>query len=158
MAGRTTSGRRRATFALTACVLWLLGVEVLPNLHLSSHDADHTHEPDGTIIRVSFSSTHTHADGTVHGDHDDRERARKPRRETRDQLALDVPSSHAASGIAHHALGIHQPPPPVVDPMAVDRLVWRDPRTPADHALDRTATRPQARGPPVAARLSSITQ
>ena len=152
MTGRTTSsGRRRATFALTACVLWLLGVEVLPNLHLASHEADHTHEASGTIVRVSFTSTHAHADGTVHRDHDDRashDGHPGKRRATSDQLAIDVPDGHAASGIAHHALALHQPPPPVVDPTPLQQpLIFVD-RQPNERVAIPHAAPPSARGPP----------
>ena len=149
MTGRTTSrGRRRATFALTACVLWLLGVEVLPNLHLASHDADHTHEPDGTIVRVSFTSTHAHADGTVHRDHGDPDHEHGVRREVRDQLAIEVPGGHAASGIAHHARALHQPPAPVVDPTPLQQpLIFVERQPNARLALAHAAP-PSARGPP----------
>jgi len=152
MSGRII--RQRRTFAVTACLLWLLGVEVLPNLHLASHDDHHTHAADGTIVHVSFGEhSHAHADGTVHADHD---HDRTQRHETNDQLAIDAPSGHAAAGIAHHAIALHDPPPPVLAPIAIDRLTWQIEHAPTDHLVATTALRPSARGPP-ADRLTSIT-
>jgi hypothetical protein len=56
------------------CVLWLLGVEVLPNLHLAHHEDDHTHAADGTIV-ASHEHEHEHELDHEHGagagaDHD----------------------------------------------------------------------------------------
>jgi len=165
MSGRITRAsrhRRRATFAVAACVLWLLGVEVLPNVHLATHEADHTHQADGTIVRVSFGGTHSHGGGVIHADHDDHDfdavdHDADHHEKRSDQLAIDVPA-HGAAGIAHRAVALHQPPPPELAPIAVDRLVWRDQLPPTDHELDRSAIQPQARGPPAALRRSSITQ
>ena len=153
MRGRITRAsrhRRRATFAVAACVLWLLGVEVLPNVHLATHEADHTHQADGTIVRVSFGGTHSHGGGVIHADHDDHDAGEPDRdrdREQRDQLAIDVPA-HGAAGIAHRATALHQPPPPVVAPLPVTRaMLWieREPNARVDAAH---AARPLARGPP----------
>src|SRR5687768_4644764 len=68
MRGRRTNARRKG-FAVLACVLWLLGVEVLPALHLARHDDHHTHAADGAIVSVARGS-HRHDDGAVHADHD----------------------------------------------------------------------------------------
>ena len=67
MKGMRCPAPSRRAVATIMCLLWLLGVEVLPNLHLSSHDAStHEHTTAGTIVTVSFGSTaHAH-DGTVH--------------------------------------------------------------------------------------------
>ncbi len=73
-----TRGRRtwrRRAFAATAALLWLLGVEVLPNLHLATHHHDHTHAVDGSIVRVGhaheeFEPPHAHHDDGHHHPHD----------------------------------------------------------------------------------------
>jgi hypothetical protein len=154
MSGRITRAsrhRRRATFAVAACVLWLLGVEVLPNLHLATHEADHTHEADGTIVRVSFGGTHSHG-GVTHADHDDhdvdQDRDHHDRdSKRRDQLAIDVPA-HGAAGLAHRAIALHQPPPPVIAPLPVVRtMLWQE-HEPNERLNVAYAARPAARGPP----------
>jgi hypothetical protein len=62
--------RQRRALALLTCVLWLLGVEVLPNLHLAHHHDDHTHAADGTIV-ASHEDDHGHDHDADHGhDHD----------------------------------------------------------------------------------------
>jgi hypothetical protein len=152
---RTT---RRRGFAATAILLWLLGVEVLPNLHLAGHDDDHTHTPAGTIVVVTFddAAPHRHADGSVHAhapetsdagdagdaDHD----VPAPRRG--DQLAIDTPA-HAAAGIAHRALALLQAPPPATAPVEVPRVTWWIDAAPAAAPQSLFVARASARGPPV---------
>jgi hypothetical protein len=121
--------RHRRGIAFYAALLWLLAVEVMPALHLASHDDDHTHSIDGTII------SHRH---------DDQERKKRS-----DRLAIDeVP--HAAAGIAHHATALHQPPPPITSPVAVPHAeTWRF-EAPHDRIASAAVARPSARGPPVA--------
>ena len=113
MARRTRTLRRRALAAL-AILLWIAGVEVLPNVHLAAHDDDHTHAPDGTIVRVVFEQPHRHDDGTVHahgggdagGDVADHGAAKRKRGSAR--LAIDeAPAHHAAAGLAHRAVALH---------------------------------------------------
>lgn len=152
MSGRITRAsrhRRRATFAVAACVLWLLGVEVLPSLHLAAHEADHTHEANGTIVRVSFGGTHSHGGGVIHADHhDDVDEVERPESDKRsDQLAIDVPA-HGAAGIAHRAVALHQPPPPVLDALPVAFVpLWIE-REPNERPTTAHTARPAARGPP----------
>ena len=133
----------RRAIALLVGVLWLLGVEVLPNLHLAVHADDHTHAQDGTITRAG---EHRHGD-RVHSHGTPAPEKKKPQR--RDQLAFDdLELAHGAAGVAHHAIALHQPAPPVVAPLAVD-----SPSLVVEHLVDGLASsialhRPQARGPP----------
>jgi hypothetical protein len=131
---------RRRVLALVACTLWLLGIEALPNLHLATHGDDHTHARDGSIVRPG---EHRHGD-VVHS------HAPKPKPQRRvPQLAFDDASSgHAAAGIAHHAIALHQPAPPLLAPLPVDRPLLH-----LEHAMIGVAPaialdRPHARGPP----------
>jgi len=141
---------------MITCLLWLVGIEVLPNLHLASHDdSTHTHVPSGMIVTVSFESTHSH-DGTVHS-HDaaddaaERTVAEQRTHHRRDQLAIDVPlSAHAATGIAHHALALHSPPPPLLAPLPVVHLVSNLIALPAGRVHVAFVATADARGPPVA--------
>lgn len=143
---RRTPRRTRRWVALTACFLWLLGAEVLPNLHLAAHDDDHTHEAGGAIVRVSLHETHEHrhGDGPSHTHAADRAHGKRG-----DRLAIsEAPSGHAASGIAHHAVALHRPPPPLLEPLPVDRAAWLLAAAHDDQYTPAFALRPTARGPP----------
>ncbi|MDQ3367368.1 MAG: hypothetical protein M3680_18240 [Myxococcota bacterium] len=162
--------RHRRTYAITAALLWLLGVEVLPNLHLATHRDDHTHVAGGTLVVVTFDE-HRHAGGHgadhdddhhhPHEHHDDPDHARAGAAATaapavhrdrarRAKLAIESPASgHQAAGIAHHAIALHQPPPPALAPYVVPLVsAWRHAAPPDRIDITRTA-RPAARGPPV---------
>jgi hypothetical protein len=72
--GRVHAQRRRR-IAVATCVLWLVAVELLPNLHLAFHAEDHSHEPDGTITLRSAAAgsraARAHAEAHARGvDHD----------------------------------------------------------------------------------------
>ena len=132
-------------------MLWLLGVEVLPNLHLAAHHGDHTHAADGTILATAADDDHDHDhDGVDHDDadhdeHDDVDHDDDP-------PAIDHPphAHHQGGGVSHHAAALHRPPPPLLAPAHVARTVWRL-EAPAD-ARPRSASiaRPTSRGPPAA--------
>jgi len=154
MKGMRAQHRRRALAAMT-CLLWILGVEVLPALHLALHDtATHEHAPSGMIVTVTFGAT-THAhDGTVHA-HDAADHAAKltrtERSPRRDQLAIDEPrSGHVASGLAHRATALHAPPPPLLAPLPVVRLVTNVIASPAGRVAVAFVATADARGPPAA--------
>lgn len=122
---------RRRSFAISAVLLWLLGVEVLPSIHLATHTHDHTHAADGTMI-----FEHHELDD----DHDGPS-----------QLAFDhVPHGHAAAGIAHHATALHQPPPPILTPVTAPIAETWTHAAPTARVSIAHASRPTARGPPVA--------
>jgi hypothetical protein len=226
---RPHAQRRRRWFAATACVLWLLGVEVLPDLHLAFHADDHTHGPDGTIVHVgahhdhaAAHARHGHGHGREHGhDHGHRHdhghdhghgvpealaalpadappaddplapfhedpahalatgetapaapaalvwrdaeaahdrgaaseshHSHRPHRDRGDRTLDHAPSPHSAAGVAHHAIALHRPPPPLLEPLPVLRAAWRLEHAP-DSALHETLrARPNARGPPATA-------
>jgi hypothetical protein len=114
----------RRTYAALLCFVWLLGIEVLPNVHLHSH-ADHAHEhaADGTVITVSFEFTEHSHDGISHSHAEAHEKPAKKKKKARDILAIDrVPDLHAATGLAHRALALHEAPPVVLDAIAIDRV------------------------------------
>ncbi len=135
----------RRTYAALLCFVWLLGVEVLPNLHLAGHDEKpHTHSVDGTIITVSFDAVaHSH-DGVVHS-----HAAKK--RTARGVLAIDVaPDSHAAQGLAHHAAALLSSPLPIVDVVRIDRVDTHDEHRETGRAAFAPSATRDARGPPSA--------
>lgn len=138
MTGRGHS--RRRAFAIAACVLWLLGIEVLPGVHLAHHDHHHTHAADGSILQLEDHDHDALADA-----HDQRRHV-----DADGQLAIDHPieSGHQAGGVAHHALALHQPSPPLLAPLPVVRGESRVVLAVADLRFTRTMARPAARGPP----------
>jgi hypothetical protein len=185
-------------------LLWLLGVEVLPNLHLAAHRDDHSHTADGSIIALGRGHDHEHARDNDHdhehgpgGDHDHHhedddelaalgvahehvdleyvdpwldhaeadagdlaiERERVATDDTterhlthRGQLVLDdeLPPGHAALGIAHRALALHEPPPPELAPVAMPHVATWTYGAPNERLTSAERARPSARGPPVA--------
>jgi hypothetical protein len=146
--------RNRRAHAVLAAVLWLLGVEVLPNLHLASHADDHTHDATtGAIVRVTFAEpAHAHADGTVHVHASLDDNGAPAKRRTNGEHAFaddDVPNGHAAAGLAHRALALSQPPPPALAPLALPPNEFALAPVVA-HLDSRALARPTARGPPVA--------
>jgi hypothetical protein len=162
MIGRKPHARRhRRWLAATACLLWLLGVEVLPNLHLAFHTDDHTHDADGTIVVVAAHGAehaaahaaerdHDHLHDRAAADHGARPRARRDR--TDGPATIDLaPSAHAAAGVAHRAIALHRPPPPLLEPLAVLRAAWQVEHRPVSQLHDSLRARPNARGPPASA-------
>jgi hypothetical protein len=191
-------------------VLWLLGVEVLPDLHRAFHADDHTHGADGTIVHVGVGAgagaggdghdhgdDHDHGAGHGHGDghgvpaalaeappaddplappHDALAHAlaaddaapaalvwredeaahdhgapaepHRPHRERGDRTLDHAPSTHTAAGVAHHAIALHRPPPPLLEPLPVLRPAWRLEHAPDAALHDAQRARPNARGPP----------
>lgn len=141
-------GRRH--LAILAALLWLLGIEVLPNLHLGTHDGHHTHAVDGTIV--------VHADDDADAELERLHRLAhrqagtkclhgKPRR---DALAFHAPTGgHAANGIAHHATALLDPPPPITTPARTPHAeTWQSLAPNARDSIAHAA-RPSARGPPI---------
>jgi hypothetical protein len=116
----------------------------MPALHEAMHArlAPHRHVGN-TIVMTSFEdTTHVHADGTIHyvaPKHDDGHR--------RYHVPID---EHNADGLAHHAVALHAPPPPLRVPPPVPSpailVVTAQPRL---VSLDPLA--PKSRGPPVVA-------
>ena|SRR5437867_2531185 len=134
--------RQRRAFATTACLLWLLGVEVLPAVHLATHDSHHTHAADGSIVAVDA--------GDDHGDHEDNDFIGI------DQQGHATPITafdhdvhrHAAGGLAHHAVALQQPAPPLLAPLPVTPPATHLATAICDQVSSTHAARPTARGPP----------
>lgn len=141
--------QRRARLAVLACVIWLLGVEVLPALHEATHAsaAPHRHIADGLVVTVSFDEpAHRHADGTIHTHTaQDAPPARKPARDRRSRVRDDVPH---AGGLAHHATALIAAAPPLTSPLPVDRRPTLDAQITAPRPVSLDPLGPCARGPP----------
>jgi hypothetical protein len=145
-AHRRSATARRARLALVACVLWLLGVEVLPAVHEAVHDhfAPHTHVAGSIVVSSFEETTHRHPDGTIHFVAP-RAKAKKRAPDGRAHVASDL--GHA-DGLAHHAAAIAPAAPPITRPLPVDRrpLVAAIARGVDLVSLDPLAA--VARGPP----------
>ena len=122
--------RRRVLLTLVVAMVWLLGVEVAPNLHLALHDvlAAHVHEGDATIFEHDG---HTHRIAKHRSAHD---------------LALEL--EHGAHALSHHHVALHPAPVPVLAPLPVNVAP-----TIVEHAAiieprSRALVRAIARGPP----------
>lgn len=136
--------------ALAACALWLTGVEVMPALHEGMHDrlAPHRHD-NGAIVLVSFEdTTHRHPDGSIH--------FVAPRSPAAGKLPRDArtgatDASHHADGLAHHAAALAPAPPPITQPLPIDR---RPSSLAVARSIELVARDPlaaTARGPPILA-------
>jgi hypothetical protein len=157
----------RRCHAVVVLVLWLLGVEVLPGLHLAAHGDDHTHTAQGLTILVTHADdeagvhapAHAHADGAIHADHggpvspttSDHARRNRPDDPASPPVIEHVPPHHAVAGVLHHALALHRPaPPPAAPAVAICPLpstAWWY----AGACVVTPAARPASRGPPLAA-------
>jgi len=143
-------GRRTArTLALVAAVLWLAGVELVPNLHLALHAslAAHTHDGDTTVF-----APHHHADGSEHrvvmrAGH------RVHARGTHD-LALEL--EHGAHSLAHHAAALQPAPAPLLVPLPIDRRPLLAAAIAIIEPSSRVVPRAMARGPPTAVAATSL--
>jgi hypothetical protein len=116
---RARRSARRARLALVACVLWMLGVEVLPAVHEALHDhfAPHTHVA-GSIVVSSFEDvTHRHPDGTIHFV---APKAKGKRRPPDGRVHAETDLGHA-DGLAHHTAAIAPAALPITQPLPVDR-------------------------------------
>lgn len=127
--------RRRALLALVGAILWMAGVELVPNLHLALHDslAAHVHEGDTTV----FAHGHAH-----------RVTQKCDRRAAEQELALRL--QHGAHSLAHHGVAIKSTPPPLLAPLPIDRRAQVFAEIAIIEPASRTAPTAQARGPPVA--------
>lgn len=135
--------RRRRLLAIAAVVLWLLGVETLPDLHLATHADDHSHAPDGSIVHRA-----AHSHGGIAHSHQPEKPERQRKQRVPPQLAFDdVPFAHVADGLAHRALALHQstPPPLPLLALAPARVVER---VPERVLVSTTIDRVRARDPP----------
>ena len=135
-------GRRTArTIALVAAVLWLVGVELVPNLHLALHDslAAHSHDGDTTVF-----SPHRHADGTEH-----RVVMRAGHRvRTRSAHDLALQLEHGAHSLAHHAAALQPAPAAILAPLPIDRRAVVFDQIAIIEPSSRALPPALARGPP----------
>lgn len=135
MRAKPTSRRTRARIAIALCALWVASFEVLPWLHVALHDhaGAHTHDAAGTIVRVSFTSSHGHPDdddvdaqvdeAAAHerGYHVVADHA-KPRAPDDDNTRIAAALAHGRHSLAHHGIALPLPAPAIESPLPIDRM------------------------------------
>ena len=132
--------------AIAACVLWLVGFEAMPWLHVAYHDelAPHVHTADGQIVLVTGEApAHRHADGTIHRDapvSSHRHRGSTP------GYGLD----HGSNSLAHHGVAAIPAPPLLHKPLPIDLRPTTVAIAPTGIPTQAQALAATARGPPPA--------
>lgn len=163
MRAKLTSRRTRARIAITLCALWVACFEILPWLHVALHDraGAHTHDAAGTIVRVSFTSSHGHHDddsdaqvdeAAAHerGYHIVSEHAHATKHRVPDDGTTRIAAAlaHGRHSLAHHGIALPMPAPVIESPLPIDRmpLALEVVVELAPHSLDPLAA--ACRGPP----------
>ena len=149
--------RRRVGAALIALAVWLVAVEVGPDLHLALHRhlAAHRHDGDATVVEDDATVIRVHLDAAPHRHGPDGEDiwddpAADPLAPVAGAAArqLGPRPPHGGGSLVHRMASMAPPPPPVLTPF----VAWREERaTPPWCARIITApTTPTAaaRGPP----------
>lgn len=158
------SATPRRRLALALCVAWLLGVELLPDLHLAMHDRlaahDHGAGPGGDgapLVYVHLDPTwHSHGDGAHR--HDGAAHHGAPGPASPARHGINAPDTgppdhgtaprHGAHSLAHRALAIASPPPAIVEPLPIARLEVPTAAVVARRVTVAPPPPPAARGPP----------
>lgn len=151
---------RRRHLAVLACLAWLLGVEVLPGVHLALHDqlAVHDHgdgvdsaPADKLVVRVHRDRVAHHHGGVVHRHGADAVDPAAPGDRAEVDGGAPAPLGHGRHSLAHHALALIAPSPAILHPLPVDHR----PRAIAHVVAQLVATAPPpeaaARAPPIRA-------
>jgi hypothetical protein len=142
---------RRVWAARCALLAWVVGLELLPNLHLWHHRPQtHSHTAGGTQWVVKRGDTelapHVHRDGSLHDPVQDLSVGTSEG----SKLRAASESQHRADGLAHRALALMPAPLP---PRLPERTMCSDivialPQSETLCQPDELA--PSARGPPAA--------
>jgi hypothetical protein len=154
------SARTRARLALTLCVLWLAGFEVLPWMHIALHEhlAPHHHDASGATIfddhdaEVDEHAAHHDDDDDLDAEVDEHgapvhhhDRHAHADAEARLAAALE----HGQHSLAHHGIAVPTPPPVLTQPLPVDRRATYLVATATAEPPSFSPGRAVARGPPV---------
>ena len=139
---------RRRSIALALCVLWVAGFELLPWLHVATHDriAPHYHDSTGATIYVASESAlppgahvHTHVYPQLPA-----KRSKPDYSNARLAGAL----AHGDHALAHHGIAVPVPPPVWLAPLPIDRKPITLAREIALELRSRDPLAAVARGPP----------
>ena len=152
-----TTRRARARIALATVVLWLLALEVLPNLHLATHDrASHHHDASGAIVFDAPDASsvsparHVHTHVFPYISHDEATalaNAPKPKKR-KTEHGWKAPLDHGDNSYAHRTAAVKTPGPAVTQPLAVGFVATYLVAAKPGILYSIAAARPRARGPP----------
>jgi hypothetical protein len=138
----------RRRIALALCVLWIVGFELMPWLHVATHDriAAHYHDVNGaTIYVVSESAIPAGAHVHTHVYPQLPEHRHKPDFSLKRLAGVLAHGDHA---LAHHGIAVPVPPPAWLTPLPVDRKPLTLAREIAIEPISRDSLAAVARGPP----------
>ncbi len=145
---------RRRRIALALCVLWLVGFELMPWMHVATHDriAPHYHDANGATIYVVSESAipagahvHTHVYPQL------------PAKREKPDFSVSRLAGALAHGdhtLAHHGIAVPAPPPVWLTPLPVDRRPFTYARAVALEPISRDPLAAVARGPPASSSVS----
>ena len=140
---RSRAHQRR--LAVVACLLWVLGYEVLPDVHLATHGALAAHRHDAGDRPARFWRVRTahapvaHQHGAATHQH-----GRAPRGE---RAAAPDPG-HGAHSLAHRTIAIATPAPVIIAPLPTSWRLWSERVDVLGEAAWRPTLLASARGPP----------
>jgi len=137
---------RRARIALALCLVWLVGFELGPWLHIALHDhlAPHHHTALGEVVDDRDRDAEVDEHGAPVEDH-----AHAGARTLDDAHAhLRAALAHGAHSLEHHGVAVPPPAPPVLHPLPVDRRPTLVAAVVAIAPLETPVARAVARGPP----------
>lgn len=145
----------RARVALIALAIWLVGVELGPDLHLALHRhlAAHRHDGDAVVsdgggrVRVHVGADHRHGpDGEDIWD--EPSAAGPPTMGRAAERGVHSQAPHGQHSLAHRGLALAPPPPPVVTPFVAWTVRAATPPWRARIVSAPTVPPAAARGPP----------
>jgi hypothetical protein len=144
----------RQRIALALCVLWVVGFELMPWMHVAMHEriAPHYHDANGTTIYLAEGAPEP-AGGHVHTHVYPRLPEHHAKHKPDGQSRLVGALHHGENTLAHHGIAVPVPPPVWLTPLPVDRRPLTLARVVAHEPISREAVRAVARGPP---RESSV--
>ena len=136
---------RRARIALALCLVWIVGFELGPWLHVALHDhlAPHHHTALGTVIDDHDRDAEVDEHGVATTDH-----AAAPHHAADPYAHLRAALAHGAHSLEHHGVAVPPPAPPVLHPLPVDRRPILVAAVVAIAPLQTPVAHARARGPP----------
>jgi hypothetical protein len=153
----------RRLFAALACLVWILGFEVVPNVHVGMHElfghhhhgvGGHEHERVAAVEREQHEHDdadhhHDHGDADHHHDHGDvLDVDLHATASQANQAACESMQEHGRHSLAHRDIAATPPPWALADVAIAPFVLLDSPRTLVAEPFDRQPQAVRARGPP----------
>lgn len=178
---RVERARRRRGLAVLGCLIWIVGFELLPNIHvgLHAHLSEHSHGSGSTARATTFAvqshrdhrrrgREHSHHHGNGHGTHhgvngaghhDDQSGAPHAHGETSWSQSLvasalplhSSPLEHGDHSLAHRDMAATTPLPVMTHPVPTTARLIPRDEVVEQAPRSRRLANPLARGPPYSA-------